>query len=191
MPTDDGTIGRKGVIVTHRLVVKFLGFYPAAWSETTVAFGEVVGPVANGDAGADSAVDQIDWLLKSPGLVKIIDAKLGCHKLASHQLVDGIGSYLHVRRHPGTKSDVLRERREHHCTYHDGCIGLRSIPITTTAREQRIPDEGEVWIIGWVPCAEGYWSATSTAQSPVPVPMSTILCGFSTGEKNALPSNIR
>jgi len=39
-----------------RLRVELLGFDPAAWSETPVAFGKILRPVSDGDAGTDSAV---------------------------------------------------------------------------------------------------------------------------------------
>ena len=60
MPLLDLGVGWQGTVVGCDFEVEFLRFDPAAWAEGFVGFAEVVGPGADGIAGADAGVDEVE-----------------------------------------------------------------------------------------------------------------------------------
>ncbi|KAK0121265.1 hypothetical protein ONS96_011440 [Cadophora gregata f. sp. sojae] len=52
VPSDDGAVSWKGVVITLGSKIEFLCFDPAPRTETTETFSEVVGPGPNSITGA-------------------------------------------------------------------------------------------------------------------------------------------
>lgn len=111
------------------------------------------GPVV--DSGGHVAdVDEVERLLESPRLFCVVYFELD---VVGHPCGSLAGLGLHCTLESARGFRVV--------AYHEGCVGLKSVPITA---------------------ASGNSSPTSMAQMPVPVPMSRILSGFSIGAKKSL-----
>ena len=77
MPLYDLAVRREGIVIATGGQVEFLCLHPAARPEVLVGLGEVVGPGADCDTGADTAVDKVHWLGEDPGLIDVVNSELG------------------------------------------------------------------------------------------------------------------